>query len=57
MKVMFIRLSVFAKNLCFAKVEELNLSNKVLIGIELPKKLSHSGNLLILKFDDWYFFS
>lgn len=55
MKFLIFLLSIFATNVCFAKDEELHLSNIVLMEFELPQKLSHSGNLLILKFEDWHF--
>ncbi len=55
MKLLIILLSIFTTNMCYAKLEQLHLSNKVVVDILLPNKLSHSGNVLILKYDDWCF--
>lgn len=55
MKSLFVILSILLSTSCFSSTQELHLSNKVLGEITLPQKISHSGNVLILKFDDWYF--
>lgn len=34
---------------------DLILSNKTTISYPLPNMISHSGNMLIMKYDDWYF--
>lgn len=55
MKPLIILLLIFTSNMCYAKLEQLHLSNKVVVDISIPEKLSHSDNMLILKYYDWYF--
>ncbi|EPN7878713.1 hypothetical protein [Vibrio vulnificus] len=55
MKSLILALTLFSMTVCFSQATELHLSNSVVMDLNLPKEASHSNNLLILKFDDWYF--
>ncbi|HDY8173718.1 TPA: hypothetical protein RQL04_004791 [Vibrio vulnificus] len=55
MKLLILALTLLSMPVSFSKAAALHLSNSVVMDLSLPKEVSHSNNLLILKFDDWHF--
>ncbi|MGF1878594.1 hypothetical protein L4D77_25345 [Photobacterium frigidiphilum] len=55
MKKLILIICLMLPCLSFASDSQLHLSKSLLVNYDAPKSLVHSGNLLIFKYDDWYF--